>query len=224
MFRRNRTPDLSYQQHRSTTQPHELTVLQLGSYKKETNKWEGRSAAMKTWSKWKQTYLAAYARGVNRQRAGATDKPFSQAASLVTLPAAHDLMDTLEGSLDNLALAATTGRTTVQQLTSANLLLTMPVATLTAAKKKLTKMVVRYNPAPQGHGSGSGCGGDNAHCGPKAVWGNYCWKNGYKVLYTSKTCNVVGRKPGHDEDPTVADTKEGADFNKNWYLQGNRAP
>jgi hypothetical protein len=53
------------------------SVLQLGDYKKEIDKWEGHNALMKTWSKWKQTYLAAYARGVNRQHAGATDKPFS---------------------------------------------------------------------------------------------------------------------------------------------------
>jgi hypothetical protein len=30
------------------------SVLQLDDYKKETNKWEGQNAAMKTWSKWKQ--------------------------------------------------------------------------------------------------------------------------------------------------------------------------
>ncbi len=32
---------------------------------------------MKTWSKWKQTYLAMYARGINRQCVGATEEPFS---------------------------------------------------------------------------------------------------------------------------------------------------
>jgi hypothetical protein len=134
---------------------------------------------MKTWYKWKQAYLAVYARGINGQHAGATDKPlFSQAANLVTLPAAHDVMDALAGSLDNLALAATTNRTTVQQLTSANLLLTTLVATLTAANKKLTEMVARYNPAPQGCGRGRGHGGDNACRGPKAIWGNYCWTHG----------------------------------------------
>jgi hypothetical protein len=69
---------------------------------------------MKTWSEWKQAYLAAYARGVNRQCAGATDKPFSLAANLVMLPAAHDVMGALAGLLDNLTLAATTDRTTVQ--------------------------------------------------------------------------------------------------------------
>jgi hypothetical protein len=93
-----------------------------------------------------------------------------------------------------------------------------------AANKKLTKTVACYNPTPQGHGSGRRHGGNNARCGPKAIWGNYCWMHGYKVLHPSKTCNVIGRKPGHNEDATVADTKVGVDFNKDWYLQGNRAP
>jgi hypothetical protein len=84
-------------------------------------------------------YLTTYTRGVNCKRAGATDKLFSQAANLVMLPATHDVMDALAGSLDNLALAATTNRTTVQQLTLANLSLTTLVATLTVANKKLTK-------------------------------------------------------------------------------------
>jgi hypothetical protein len=75
------------------------------------------------------------------------------------LPAAHDVMDALAGLLDNLALAATTDRTTVQQLTLANLLLTTLVATLRAANKKLTKMVACYNPMPQGCGGGGGRGG-----------------------------------------------------------------
>jgi hypothetical protein len=140
------------------------------------------------------------------------------------LPAAHDMMDALAGLLDNLALAATTNRATVQQPTLANLLLTTLVATLTVANKNLTKMVAHYNPAPQGCGGGRGHMGDNACRGPKAIWGNYCWTHGYKVLHTSKTCHMIGRKPGHDEDATVVDTKGGVDINKNWYLQGNCAP
>ncbi len=200
------------------------SILQSDNYKKETDKWEGCSAAMKTWAKWKHAYLTTYARGINRQCAGASDKPFSQAANLVMLPAAHVVMDALAGLLDNLGLAATTNRTTVQQLTAANLLLTTLVATLMAANKKLTKTVACYNPVLQGHGSGRGCGGNNAHCGPTAIWGNYCWLHGYKVLHTSKICNVIGRKLRQDEDATVADTKRVADFNKDWYLQGNRTP
>ncbi len=80
------------------------------------------------------------------------------------------------------------------------------------------------NSEPRGCGSGGGHGGNNARHGPKAIWGNYCWTHGYKVLHTSKTCNVIGRNPGHNEDAMVVDTKGGADFNKDWYLQGNCAP
>jgi hypothetical protein len=145
------------------------SVLQLGNYKKETNKWEGRNAFKKTWTKWKQAYLAAYARGVNHPCAGATDEPFSQAANLVMLPATHDVMDALAGSLDNLALAATSDRTTVQQLSLVNLSLTTSVATLTAANKKLTKTVARCNLTPQGRGGGGGRGGKGARHGPKAI-------------------------------------------------------
>ena len=140
------------------------------------------------------------------------------------LLATHDMMDTLAGLLDNLALAATTNRTTVQQLTLANLLLTMLVATQMVASKIFTETVACYNPAPQGQVGGGGRGGDSARRGPKAILGNYCSTHGYKVLHTSKTCYVIGRKPGHDEDATVADTKGGADFNKDLYVQGKRTP
>ncbi len=44
------------------------SMLQSQDYKKEMDKWEGHNASKKTWTKWKQTYLAAYARGVNRRR------------------------------------------------------------------------------------------------------------------------------------------------------------
>ncbi len=37
------------------------SILQYGDYKKETNEWEGNNANRKTWTKWKQAYLAAYA-------------------------------------------------------------------------------------------------------------------------------------------------------------------
>jgi hypothetical protein len=126
--------------------------------------------------------------------------------------------------LDNLVLAATRNRITVQQLMLANLSLTTSVVTLSAANKKLTKMVTCCNLAPQGCGGGRRHGGDGAWIGPKAIWGNYCWTHRYKVLHISKTCNVIGRKLGQDEVAMVADTKGGAEFNKDWYVQGNRDP
>ena len=60
---------------------------------------------------------------MNRQRAGATDEPFARAANNIMPAAAPDVMDALTGSLNNLALAATNGKTALQQLTAANLAL-----------------------------------------------------------------------------------------------------
>ncbi len=132
------------------------SALQLGNHKKETDKWEGCDASKKICTKWKQAYLAAYARGINRKRVGATDEPVIQAANLVTVPATHDVMDTLAGSLDNLALAATSDRISIQQLMLANLSLMTSVVTLTAANKKFTKTVAPCNLAPKERGSGGG--------------------------------------------------------------------
>jgi hypothetical protein len=195
------------------------SVLQSGDYKKETDEWEGRHASIKTWTEWKQAYLAAYARGVNRQRAGATDEPFTRAANNIMPAAPPDVMDALAGSLDNLALAATSDKTALQQLTTANLALTTTVSTLTIANKKLTETIARFNLPPNLRGGHAGRGGANK---PKAVWGNYCWTHGYKTSHSSATCAAAHRLPGHDASATVADTKGGKEFNKDWYLQGNK--
>jgi hypothetical protein len=112
------------------------SVLQSGDYKKETNEWEGRNANKMMWTEWKQAYLATYARGINPQRAGAMNEPFTTAANSIMSAATTNVMDALAGSLDNLALAATSNKTALQQLTVANLALTTTVATLTVANKR----------------------------------------------------------------------------------------
>ncbi len=127
------------------------------------------------------------------------------------MPAATtDVMDALAGSLNNLALAATSNKTALQQLTVANLALTTTVATLMVANKKLTKTVARFNLPPNLRGGYVGCGGEgDRRNAPRAIWGNYCWTHGYKTLHTSATCLAANRLPGHDASATVADTKGG---------------
>jgi hypothetical protein len=199
------------------------SVLQSGDYKKETNEWEGRNAHKKMWTEWKQAYLAAYARGINRQRAGAMDEPFTRAANSIMPAATTDVMDALAGSLNNLALAATSNKTALQQLTAANLALTTAVATLTVANKKLTKMVARFNLPPNLRGGYAGRGGEGARRNvPRAICGKYCWTHRYKTLHTSTTCLAANRLLRHDASTTVADTKGGKEWNKNRYLQGNK--
>ncbi len=79
--------------------------------------------------------MAAYAGGINRQRAGATDEPFTRAANSIMPAAKTDVMDALTGSLNNLALAATSDKTALQQLTAANLVLTTTVADTKGGKE-----------------------------------------------------------------------------------------
>jgi hypothetical protein len=194
------------------------SMLQSGDYKKETNKWEGRNANKKTWTKWKQAYLAAYARGINRKLAGAADEPFTRAANNIMMAATTDVMDALAGFL-----AATSYMTALQQLTAANLALTPTVSTLTVTNKKLTETVARFNLPLNLHSGSAGHGGEGAQRNaPRAIWGNYCWTHGYKTAHNSVTCVAAHRLPGHDASATVVDTKGGKDFNKDWYLQENK--
>ncbi len=75
----------------------------------------------------------------------------------------------MEAALDNLALAATSGKETVQQLTAANLALTTTVATLTATNKKLVDAAAKKKP-------GATVGGRTpAELADKPVPGGYCW-------------------------------------------------
>jgi hypothetical protein len=102
--------------------------------------------------------MAAYARGINRQRAGATDEPFTRAANNIMSAATTDVLDALMGSLNNLALAATSNKTALYQLTVENLALTTTVSTLTIANKKLTITVAIFNLPPTIRGSYAGRG------------------------------------------------------------------
>ena len=54
--------------------------------------------------------------------------------------------------MDNLVLAATSDKATVQQLTAANLALTTTVATLTATNKKLVDAAAKKKPGATARG------------------------------------------------------------------------
>ena len=138
-------------------------------------------------------------------------------------PATADVTDALSGLLDSLALAATSNKTAVQKLTATNNALTTLVSTLVAANKKLTETVAHFNLPPNLCGGGGGQGSNGAqHSKPTAIWGNYCWLHGYKVSHKSKTYGVTGRNPGHDDLATIVDMKGGLEYNKDWYLQGEK--
>ena len=119
----------------------------------------------------------------------------------------------MEAVLDNLALAATSDKATVQQLTVANLALTTTVATLTATNKKLVNAAARKKPgAAVGASKTPGEGWAD-----KPVPGGYCWTHGHRVRksHTSETC--TNKAEGHKNNTTSKDTKEGSTANKDWH-------
>ncbi len=69
------------------------------------------------------------------------DEPFTRAANSIMPAATTDVVDALLGSLNKLVLAATSNKTSLQQLMATNLALTITVATLMVANKKITKTV-----------------------------------------------------------------------------------
>ena len=127
------------------------------------------------------------------------------------LPAAGPAIERLETALDNLALAATNNNAILQQLTSANLVLTATIGTLTATNKKLVNAATA-----------------RAKRAPIAVPpvervripahpGNYCWTHGHCISkeHTSATC--VRKATGHRNDATSANILRGSEKDKGWY-------
>jgi hypothetical protein len=118
----------------------------------------------------------------------------------------------MEVALDNLALAATSNKATVQQLTAANLALTTTVATLTATNKKLVDAAAKKK-------SGATTGAPKTPAelyADRSVPGGYCWTHGHWVrkIHTSKTC--PHKDKGHKDKATAKDTMGGSEKNKGW--------
>ena len=114
--------------------------------------------------------------------------------------------------MDNLTLAATSDKATVQQLTAANLALTTTIATLTATDKKLDDAAARRKP-----GAAAGTAKTPVDVADKPVPGGYFWTHGHRIRknHTGKTC--TNKSEGHDDKATLKDTKGVSTANKDWH-------
>ena len=83
-------------------------------------------------------------------------------------------MGKVEAALDNLALAATSNKATVQQLTAANLALTTTVATLNATNKKLVEAAANKKPGAAAGASTGASKTDAERWADRSVPGGYC--------------------------------------------------
>ena len=181
-------------------------VLAVQHFPRKVDDWEGLPASACTWSAWKTTFRLAH---LKRQRQILATKG---AEPLGGAHAAIPVTGKMEAALDNLALAATSDKATLQQLTAANLALTTTVATLTATNKKLVDAAARRK-----LGAGAGTGKTPVDAADKPVPGGYCWMHGHRVRksHTSKTC--TNKAEGHDDKATSKDTKGGSTANKDWH-------
>jgi hypothetical protein len=179
-------------------------VLAVQHFPRKVDDLEGLPSTSRTWPAWKTAFRLAHLKRQRQILASKGGEPLGGANAVTPV------MGTMEAALDNLALAATSDKATVQQLTAANLALTTTVATLTATNKKLVDAAAKKKP-------GAGTGAAKTPDPDKAVPGGYCWTHGHRVKksHTSATC--TNRAEGHDEKATPKDTKGGSEANKDWH-------
>ncbi len=193
------------------------SVLQSGDYKKETDKWEGRNASKKTWTEWKQAYLAAYAWGINRsvpelQMNRSLERPTTSCRR-------HLLMSWMPlwalSTIWRLRLQVTRPPSNSkwrQTLRLPQLCLHSQSPTKSSPERSLdstyhqTYEVVMQVVVGETDPKASGA----------ITVGCTVTKPGTPVRL------AASRLPGHDVSTAVADTKGGKDYNKDWYLQGNK--
>ncbi len=135
------------------------------------------------------------------------------------IPTAAPTIDRIGKALENLALAASNDTTVLQQLTAANLALTVLVTSLTAANKKLADALAgnKGSAAPVTPVTPATAPAPPKACSAtRSFPGNYCWTHGHRVNqnHTSATCTC--RAPGHKEDAMTANTMGSSKVDRGW--------
>jgi hypothetical protein len=142
------------------------------------------------WQAWKVAFLLAHLKHQCQLQALGRGKPLGSAHAVI--PTSTPTIDHIGEALENLALAALNDTTVLQQLTTANLALTVSVTLLMAANKKLANTLVQNKGGAMpvaALATGKGCSSN------KPFPGNYCWTHGHMVNqnHTSATCRHKAR-------------------------------
>jgi len=195
-------------------------VLASNHFPRPTDEWEARPRAEKTWTEWKLHYRAAHlARKRQLLASGKTPTTYGSAnaatAAFVT-PTEDDItLETfakLDGYLDNLAAAASTEKTTLNQLIENNATLTANVTSLTASIAALTAAYATL----AGKATPTAPGVRNKKAASFLAAGGYCWTHGYRVKQGHDSTTCRDKAPGHKDAATRANTMNGSTNNKGW--------
>jgi hypothetical protein len=129
---------------------------------------------------------------------------------------APQTIDCIGETQENLALAALNDTTILQQLIAANLSLTVPVTSLTAANKKLRDALARSKGGAMPATPAAAPALVKACLATRPFPGNYCWTHGHKVNQTHTSATCICKAVGHKDNAMTANMMGGSKADKGW--------
>jgi hypothetical protein len=180
-----------------------------GYYTDACKEWRKKAAVDKRWATFKTFFAAEYHDMKEQQKVNHSQNNFHGANAVTVISMA----------LDNLALAATTDRDIVSQLTESNKQLTETnkllieqLRTSIEANNVLIKKMggKKQSPAPAPATSGGRPPFDRQAWLASLDPNGYCWTHGYKVTTGHLSANCKGKLGGHKDDATRNDNKGGS--------------
>jgi hypothetical protein len=199
-------------------------VSTSGYYNEACKEWRRRPPNQKTWALFKTFFAAEYHDLKEQQRLNVTQSNFHSANQAVELTA------DISTALDNLAMAATTDRDIVAQLTQANQALTAANRALTSQLQQAlntnavlaNNLQARQQPTAPTTQPPPNTPTTNNHQRPgrqpfdRTAWvanlnpQGYCWSHGYRVQNGHNSATCKGKLQGHQDNATRTDTKGGS--------------
>eukprot|EP00804_Cyclotella_cryptica_P021962 CCRYP_000901-RA/>CCRYP_000901-RA protein AED:0.35 eAED:0.34 QI:0/0/0/1/1/1/2/0/655 len=203
-------------------------VLTSNLFPCPTDNWEAKPHVTKTWTAWKAHYCATHIACKRQLLASGTAMPASTSNAFLTEDDTYLTEGTfarLDSYLDNLAVAATTERTTLQSLTEANAVLVANVTVLTTSVASLT---AAYTTMAAIHHTGSAPPIPPTQQPRHTRTNNrpmttiptmprgYCWMHGIRVQEGHSSATCANKVEGHKDAATRANTMGGSMVNKGW--------
>jgi hypothetical protein len=183
-------------------------ISTLGYYTNACKEWQKKPAQEKTWQNFKRIFSAEYHDLKEQQKVNTSQSNFHGVNAAIDITTA----------LDNLALAATTDRDIVQQLTSSNqqLMATNKLLSeqLQVALKTNATLVQKIGTPPPTNTPPTTATKRKAF--NQAKWeakldpNGYCWFHGYRVLHGHNSSNCKGKMGGHIDTATRDNNQGGS--------------
>jgi len=187
-------------------------VSTSGYYNDACKEWRKKTAADKTWNTFKTFFAAEYHNNKEQQKVNTSSNNFHGANSVLDISSA----------LGNLALAATTDRDIVAQLTQSNRALTEANKNLTEQLKTAidTNSILIRKLGPTSTNNTTTRAPKGKAPFDNTVWeagldpNRYCWTHGFRVQHGHNSQNCKGKLGGHQDAATHTNLMGGSEKGK----------